>query len=133
MGWRSRSLAIGRRIGYVTTMWSALARPIFAIVLCVALAAGLVLHTARVSDMGMKASAAMSANMPMPGKCDGCGNDKDSAPALCSAYCTVAFFAMPAVGLYAVPISSLPRPADWTFAGYSEPPDPYPPRPASLS
>jgi hypothetical protein len=117
-------------------MWTAFARPILAIVLSVALAAGLVLHTARAGDMGMKASAAMSTNMPMPGKCDRCGDDKDSTPALCSAYCTVVFFAMPTVTLYAVPISSLARPTDLTSVGHSEPPDPYPPRPprpASLS
>jgi hypothetical protein len=114
-------------------MWSAFARPILAIVLSVALAIGLVLHTARAGDMGMIASAAMSTTMPMPDKCDRCGRDKDDAPALCSAYCTVVFFAMPAVTLYAVPIASLARPADLTSVGYSEPPDPYPPRRASLS
>ena len=70
-------LALAQLVSYLAVMRIDFARRLLAIVLSVALATGLVLHSAYASDMGaktsdmqasdMKASAVMSSDMPMPG------------------------------------------------------------------
>jgi hypothetical protein len=79
-------LLVPRRfIGYEPTMRCTIVRRILALVLSVALATGLVLHSAYAGDMGMSSPAAMSSDAPMPSGCDGCGDDgKGVAPGLCA-------------------------------------------------
>jgi hypothetical protein len=116
-------------------MRCAVLRRILAIALSVALATGLVLHSAHAGDMGMNSSAAMSSDRPMPGGCDGCGDDgKGAAPALCAAYCsTIVAVIMPTPVFYAASVAVMPWPPELPPAGRGDAPDPYPPRPAGLS
>jgi hypothetical protein len=129
------SLVPIRFIGYKRTMHRAVVRRILAIVLSVALATGLVLHSAYAGDMGMNSSAAMSSDMPMPGGCDGCIHDgKGVAPGLCAAYCsTIVAVTTPTPIFYPVAGALMTWPPSLPFASRGEPPDPYPPRPAGLS
>jgi hypothetical protein len=108
-------------------------RRISAVLLALALAVGLVTHGVRASDIGVKMALAAATDMPMPGKCDGCGDDQ-KAMAACSAYCgsVVALPAMEAV-FDAVPAGIFGHVAAPSPTGHTIPPDPYPPRPAVLS
>ena len=110
-----------------------LLRRSLAVVLSVALAIGLVVHSAHAGDMGVKAMAPMTADMPTPGKCDDCcGDQKSGVPVLCSAYCsTVVAMPIPTIAFTPMPGRVLPHAIELTIAGYGEPPEPYPPRPAS--
>jgi hypothetical protein len=116
-------------------MHNALVRPILSVVLSVALATGLVLHSAYAADMGMNSPVAMSSDMSMQGGCDRCGDDgKGIAPGLCAAYCSTIVAAMtPTQVFYAAPIALLTWPPQLPLVGRGEPPDPYPPRPAVLN
>jgi hypothetical protein len=116
-------------------MRCALVRQILAIVLSVALTTGLLPHSVYATDMGMNSPAAMSSDMPMPGGCNGCGDDgKGVAPGLCAAYCsTIVVVVTPSPVFYAAPVTLVTWPPDLLLASRGEPPDPYPPRPAGLS
>lgn len=89
----------------------------------------------------MIAKSAMAAAHDVPmsdgmrGKCNGCaGDEKGVAPTACSALCSPMIAApLVAVVLYAVPVETLSPTAGPHAVGRTEPPDPYPPRPISMS
>jgi len=116
-------------------------RRISAVLMALVLAVGLAMHGLGGPDMIVKSNMTaasdmpMSSDMPMQGKCSGCaGDEKGVAPAACSAFCG-AGIAVPlvAVVLYVVPAEALTPVAGPDAIGRADPPDPYPPRPISMS
>lgn len=116
-------------------------RRISTVLAALVLAAGLVTHGFDGTDMIVKSTAiaasdaAMSGNMPMPGKCNGCaGDEKGLAPTACSAFCG-AVIASPLVEavLYNVLAETLKPTAGPDAISHTDPPDPHPPRPTILN
>ena len=92
-------------------------------------------QSAQASDMAVKMSAASTSDMPLPSGCNGCSGDDDGMPMACSAVCgsTVAAI-MPAGPTVASAVSASPlTPFITSVVDHHGPPDPYPPRPTSLS
>lgn len=86
------------------------------------------------SDMAVKMSVAASAgDMPMTGGCSGCSDD-DGTSMACVAICGSAMAAILPTAPFVAPVALVPPTAAFgiTVAGHHGPPDPYPPRPASL-
>ena len=119
---------------YVLIMWRETARRLFVLVLSVALATGLVARAVQAASPET-AVTAMSGDMPMHGKCNGCAGSEKAMP---SAACAFAFCGMVAV----VPVTATFDPVatgtiepavQWSATGHVFPPDPYPPRPAVLT
>ncbi len=120
-------------------------RRIPALMLALALAAGLIAHGFAGPEMALKSAVAakstmaaandvpMSSDMPGPGKCSGCaGDEKGVAP--CSAFCvTVIASPLEAIVLDAVPAEALDPTAGSDPSGHADSPDPYPPKPTILS
>lgn len=111
-------------------------RHFLGLLLALTLVAGGGAQSVQGADMAVKMSAASSASdMPMPDGCGGCGSGDDGMPMACSAICgsTVSAIIPTAPSLAT---ASLPAPA-LAFVdintGQRGPPDPYPPRPTSLS
>src|SRR5260370_15557690 len=77
----------------------------------------------------------MSGDMPMLGKCNGCpGDEKGVAPTACSAYCgAMIVVPLASAALHAVPAETINPVAASDAIGRTDPPDPYPPRPISMS
>jgi hypothetical protein len=125
----------GSNLCYVAIMWREKLRRISAVVLALTLALGLVVHGIGNSDLGMKsAMAAAASDMPMSGDCNGCGDDHSSMPTACAAFCgSVAVLPVTAVIVDVVAIDTLYPPAAEDATGHVGPPDPYPPRPVSMS
>ena len=110
-------------------------RRISTLVLAVALAVGLGAHGMAGPDTGLKPVMAVAAtDMPMSGKCDGCGDDQKGMSAACTAYCS-SVIALPvaAVVIDVVAVDVLRPSVGPAAAGYVTPPDPYPPRPIGMS
>lgn len=113
-------------------------RRIATVFLTLTLVMGLMPHGLRAAGAGVQmVQMAMSAtgDMPVSGKCDGCGDDKTAmTSAACSAFCA-SFVALPAIE------TVFEHPSGDAFGGFDTPalaghtlsPDPYPPRPAVLS
>jgi hypothetical protein len=121
-------------------MWSEKLRRILSLLTALVLAVGLVAHGLGSPDI-LDKSAVAAANdlpmlgMPMSGKCNGCaGDEKGMGPAACSALCD-AVIALPlvAVMLHTVRAETLSPVSGPNAIGHANPPDPYPPRPTSLS
>lgn len=113
-------------------------RRLFAVLLSLVLTMGLLTHYVPAGDMGNKAAAVamnMSADMPMPSKCDGCaGDEKGLMPAACVAFCSsVVVIPVMAVVVATVSIGTLWPSAETIATGHTSPPEPYPPRPIVLS
>jgi len=114
-------------------------RRILVVCLALVLSVGLAAHFS-VVDFDAKASAvtaAMSsdrpADMPMQGKCDGCGGHQ-KAPAACAAFCASLFaLPTPSVALEVFPAKTEIPFTGWFATGFAEPPDPHPPRTSILS
>jgi hypothetical protein len=110
-------------------------RRVMTLLLAITFIVGLVPHGLRAAEADVRMVMAAATDMPMSGKCDGCGDDqKAMTAAACSAYCG-SFAALPLIGTLFEPssvetVGDLPGPAP---AGRAIPPDPYPPRPAILS
>lgn len=109
-------------------------RHLVGLLLALTLVVGGAVQSVQGADMAVKMSAASAASdMPMPDGC--CGGGDDGMPTDCSAICgsTISAIIPTAPSLA---IASLPVPA-LAFvdinAGQRGPPDPYPPRPTSLS
>jgi hypothetical protein len=113
-----------------------IARRLLVFALSVAVAAGFVARSVYGLDLGHKvaAAAAMGADMPMPGKCDGCpGGEKGMAPS-CTAFCaSMAVVSSMPVADDAADVATMTFPSSRSAAGRAIPPDPHPPRSASLS
>ena len=110
-------------------------RRISALVLAFALAVGLAAHGMAGPDTGLKPVMAVAAtDMPMSGKCDGCGDDQKGMLTACTAYCS-SMVALPVTAVVLDVIASdVLRPSVGPAAiGYVAPPDPYPPRPIGMS
>jgi len=115
-------------------------RRISAVVLALALATGLAAHGIGGSDMGFKSGMAAAASdmpasdMPMSGKCDGCGDDQNGMAAACAAFCSSVVVLPIAAILQQLSAIDILRPsAGQDATGHVGPPDPYPPRPISMS
>lgn len=101
------------------------------ITVILAFAAGSVVHAVEASGMSVKMSAMAGGTAP---GCDGCGSGGDDGRVdkTCFSLCvTPAIAVLPAATATAVRVSQSPgfRPA-MLIAGQSQPPDPYPPKPA---
>ncbi|RXG91099.1 hypothetical protein EAS62_25600 [Bradyrhizobium zhanjiangense] len=96
---------------------------------------GLVPHGIRAAHADVSMVMAAATDMPMKGKCHGCGDDqKAMTAAACSAFCG-SFVALPVFGPL-FELSSVETARDCfspILAGHTIPPDPYPPRPAVLN
>ena len=115
-------------------MWRETARRLFVLVISVALATGLVARAVQPASSEV-AAMAMSGDMPMHGKCDGCAGSEKAMP---SAACAFAFCGLVAVMPVAITFESVAAgtiapTAQRSATGHVFPPDPYPPRPAILS
>jgi hypothetical protein len=111
-------------------------RRISALVLALALAAGLATHGIGGSDVGFKSAvAAAASDVPMSGKSDGCGDDhQNGMAAACAAFCSsVVALPVAAVLQHLNAIDILRPSAGQDATGQVGPPDPYPPRPISMS
>jgi hypothetical protein len=116
-------------------------RQISALLAALILVVGLVVHGFAGPDMVVKSAMTvagdmpMSSDMPMYGKCNGCAGDEQGlASAACPAFCgAVLTLASLPVFLDAVAIDTLGPSVEPIIAGRADPPDPYPPRPTSLS
>jgi hypothetical protein len=135
---------------YSACMWSEKLRRILSLLTALVLAVGLVAHglgspdildksaVAAANDLPMSSmpmSGMPMSGMPMSGKCNGCaGDEKGMGPAACSALCD-AVIALPlvAVMLHTVRAETLSPVSGPNAIGHANPPDPYPPRPTSLS
>jgi hypothetical protein len=121
---------------YFELMRSEVARRLFLIVLSVALATGLVVHSVSAMDMAAPAATAaatMGTGMPMSGKCNGCAGDENAMAAGCSALCSNAVAVLPVVvALGLVSVETIGLSTALAAAGHAFPPDPYPPRPIVL-
>jgi hypothetical protein len=96
---------------------------------------GLMSHGIRAADAGVTMAMAAASDMPMSGKCDGCGdNQKTMTSAACSAFCG-SFVALPSIGTVVELASAeaFEGVAVPPIAGLTVPPDPHPPRHAALS
>ena len=119
-------------------MRSGKVRRLFAVFLALVLTTGLVTHYVPAGEMGAKTSAVamdMSADMPMPSKCDGCaGNENALMPAACVAFCSsVVVIPVTSVVAPAVSIGTLWPATVAVATGHIPAPEPYPPRPIVLS
>ena len=93
-------------------------------------------------ELGVGEMAAAAGKMPMPGTgkmpmsgtCDGCGDSSDDMTAACAAFCNSAVEAPVAPSVIDVVLIGILRPSAGPAAtGHVTPPEPYPPRPSSLS
>jgi hypothetical protein len=110
-------------------------RRIMTLLLALTFVVGLVPYGVRAADAGVKMVMTAASDMPMSGKCDGCGDDqKAMTSAACSAFCA-SFVALPLIGTVFEPASAEPFRgfAGPAAAGHTVPPDPYPPRSAVLN
>jgi len=116
-------------------MWSAKIRRISAVLLALAFAVGAVTHgVANPQTMLKGAMAAAASNMSMSGDCDGCGDNSKDMAAACAVFCSSAVVSPAATVVVGVVLVGILRPPVVPVAiGHITPPDPYPPRPASLS
>ena len=121
-------------------MWREIARRMFVSVLAVALATALIARSANAGNASASAvdvSAAMTlgTDMPIHGRCNGCaGHEKAMAPAACSAFCgTITALSLALVAYNPVPAETVGPRIAVAASGLSIPPDPYPPRPASMN
>ncbi len=109
-------------------------RRVMTVLLALTFVVGLVPHGMRAADAGVK-MVMTAGDMPMSGKCDGCGDDqKAMTSAACSAFCG-SVVALPSIGTVFEPASAeaFVGFAGLPAAGLTVPPDPYPPRPAVLN
>jgi hypothetical protein len=127
----------------LVAMWSAKIGRIAAVLLALTLAVGLVAHGVANPDTGLKSDMAAAAGkmpmsdtdkMPMSGKCDGCDDNSSDMAAACAAFCNSMVDAPVATGVIDVVLIGILRPSAGPAAtGHVTPPEPYPPRPSSLS
>jgi hypothetical protein len=127
------------------TMLSERTRRVLAWPLALALAVGLVVHPllyavdtgakAGTGAMDMSMAMGMSADMPMPNKCDGCaGDEKATMPAACAAFCgSIIALPLAPVVIDPIAIATLRPTGEAAASGHTAPPDPYPPKPVVLS
>ena len=127
-------LAFGTITRYFAFMSQRLRR-LIGLVLVLTLAVGGALQSVQASDMAVKMSTAAVSDMTMPGGCSGCSGDNDGTPMVCFAICNAGFSAVLSSNTIFVatdrtaPVATSPS----RITGLHGPPDPYPPRPTSLS
>ena len=128
-------LALAASECYFAAMCSGKMRRISAVLLTLALAVGLVTHSVANLDVGLKpAMAAASSDMPMSGKCDGCGDEQKGMDAACVAYCSGVLVSPVVAAVMDVLTADILGPSVVrALTGRTPPPDPYPPRPTILS
>lgn len=103
------------------------------VLLSVALVTALVVRSVQADNTGV--AAVMSMDMPMHGKCNGCaGQEKSITPTACFAFCsTVAVVSLRPAAYNPTPAETLAPSNALAAIGLAAAPDPYPPRPASIS
>jgi hypothetical protein len=79
--------------------------------------------------------AAMASDMPMHGKCNGCaGSEKAMVPMACGTLCAgMVALVSPSIAFEPAPAGFVVASAEPAVAGHAFPPDPYPPKPASMN
>lgn len=111
------------------------ARRFLGLLLVLTLVVGGAAQHVQAADMDVKMSAASASDMPMSDNCSGCDEADDDGSAACFAVCGNAITAIIgspptlAPGRLAIPVASLAS----SGVGQHGPPDPYPPRSASLN
>ena len=124
-------------------MLSERTRRLLAWPLALALAVGLVVHPLYAFDVGAKSGTGamdmsmtmdMSADMPMPNKCDGCAGDEKAMMPGCAAFCS-SLTALPLapVAIARIATATLRPAGEVAVSGHTIPPDPYPPKPVVLN
>ena len=111
-------------------------RRLVAFVVALTLAVGLAAHYGAATTMSVKMATMAASDAPTPDKCDGCGSGGDgTSSGVCSAYCTAAAAALlpDGISFKVLRERTAPYVTPPTGAGWSVPPDPYPPRPTILS
>src|ERR1051325_2109771 len=124
---RRCDLAIGTTLCYFGPMLRDRFRRALAPVLALSLALGVMLHNIGSPALGMNpAMVTAGSDMPMPGNCDGCGDDQARMLAACAVHCGVVL-ALPATIalLDFVAVDILSPAAGRQATGYVGPPDPY--------
>jgi len=116
-------------------MWRAKIRRISVVLLALAFAVGAITHGVANPHTMLKATmAAAASNMSMSGNCDRCGDNSKDMAAACAVFCNSAVASPAATVVVSVVLIDILRPSVAPVAiGHITPPDPYPPRPASLS
>jgi len=116
-------------------MWCAKIRRISAVLLALGFAVGAVTHGVANPHTMLKATmAAAASNMSMSGDCDGCCDNSKDMAAACAVFCNSAVVSLAATVVVGVVLVDILRPSVAPVViGHITPPDPYPPRPASLS
>lgn len=115
-------------------MLSQTIRRIAIFVLSVTLVAGIGLRSLQAGGMDTM-TVASTVDMPMHGKCNGCaGQEKSIAPTACFTFCsTVAVVSLRLAAYNPTPAETLAPSNVLAAVGLTAPPDPYPPKPASMS
>jgi hypothetical protein len=105
------------------------------ILLALAFAVGAVTHGVANPHSMLKATmAAAVSSMSMSGDCDRCGDNSKDMAAACAVFCNSAVASLAATVVVGVVLIGILRPSVAPVAiGHITPPDPYPPRPVSLS
>jgi len=105
------------------------------VLLALAFAVGAAAHGAANPHTMLKATiAAAAGNMSMSGDCDGCCDNSKDMAAACAVFCNSAVTSAAATVVVGVVLVVILRPSVAPVAiGHITPPDPYPPKPASLS
>ena len=109
-------------------------RHILAFTLAMALAVGPSAHAAQAAHMSRNTGATVSALMPMSPLCNDCDEQHAMTPTQCAAYCASMVAVLPSsIAFDAIVIESSAHFAQPRATEHTEPPDPYPPRPAGLN
>lgn len=105
---------------------------LLALFLALALVAAGTAQGVQASDMAVKMSAASTSDMPMPG---GCSGGDEGLPMACFAVCggTMSAILPAASSLAPRALGSPTAPFIAAVVDHHGPPDPYPPRPTTLS
>jgi len=118
-------------------VWSKTVHRLTVFVLSLALATGLVAHSAPAGGMGVEAAvmAGTTNDMPMPGTCDGCGGDQKAVmTGACATFCGSVVTLPPVTIIFnTISIDTFDHSAEPALTGHGDPPDPYPPRSTILS
>lgn len=137
---RLTALAMASAESYHPAMSRWRQRQLSALLMALVLTVGLVMHGFG-GPMVVKLATAVESHMPssggepMQGKCNGCaGDERGVVPTACSAFCS-AVATLPAayVDPYAAPVEAFVPTAGPDVIGWTNPPDPYPPKSTILS
>jgi len=109
-------------------------RRVLALVLALALVAGLATYDAHASSMNRQMVTATACDMSMPGGCNGCGDDRGMPSGACFTFCGGVIALLPSGVTETIATSVTPPPGPVaSMSGRAGSPDPYPPKSSVLS